>query len=47
MYRVWERGQRTLLEIFSDTTLDEIARSKPPGAIAPDVPEAAAASDKS
>ena len=30
MYRVWEKGQRVLLEVFSDTTLSEIAASRPP-----------------
>jgi len=30
MYRVWEKGQRVLLEVFSDTTLAEIAASRPP-----------------
>ncbi len=29
MYRVWEEGQRALLEIFSHTTLQQIASSKP------------------
>jgi Rrf2 family protein len=29
MYRVWEKGQRLLLEVFSDTTLQDIASSKP------------------
>jgi len=32
MYRVWEKGQRVLLEVFSDTSLSEIASSKIPGA---------------
>jgi Rrf2 family protein len=27
MYRVWEKGQRVLLEVFSETTLAEIASS--------------------
>jgi len=30
MYRVWEKGQRVLLEVFSDTSLSEIASSKVP-----------------
>ncbi|MFZ1887332.1 MAG: Rrf2 family transcriptional regulator [Candidatus Binataceae bacterium] len=30
MYRVWERGQRVLLEVFSDSSLAEIASSKSP-----------------
>ena len=29
MYRVWEKGQRVLLEVFSDTSLAEIAASHP------------------
>ena len=29
MYRVWEKGQRVLLEVFSDTSLAEIAASRP------------------
>ncbi|HVC43254.1 MAG TPA: Rrf2 family transcriptional regulator [Candidatus Binataceae bacterium] len=29
MFRVWEEGQRMLLEIFSQTTISEIASSKP------------------
>lgn len=29
MFRVWEEGQRALLEIFSQTTLEEIASSRP------------------
>lgn len=28
MYRVWEKGQRVLLEVFSETTLAEIASSE-------------------
>lgn len=32
MFRVWEKGQQILLEMFSDTTLGEIARSTPGGA---------------
>jgi Rrf2 family protein len=31
MYRVWEKGQRVLLEVFSDTSLSEVASSKAPG----------------
>jgi hypothetical protein len=31
MYRVWEKGQRVLLEVFSDTSLSEVASSKVPG----------------
>lgn len=29
MFRVWEEGQRSLLDIFSHTTIREIASSKP------------------
>ncbi|MGH8014554.1 MAG: RrF2 family transcriptional regulator [Candidatus Binataceae bacterium] len=29
MFRVWEEGQRVLLEVFSQTTLQEVAASKP------------------
>lgn len=29
MFRVWEEGQRALLEIFSHTTLHQIASSRP------------------
>jgi Rrf2 family protein len=29
MYRVWEKGQRVLLEVFSDTSLAEIAAGRP------------------
>ena len=29
MFRVWEEGQRSLLDIFSHTTIHEIASSKP------------------
>jgi hypothetical protein len=29
MFRVWEEGQHALLEIFSQTTLEEIAASRP------------------
>jgi Rrf2 family protein len=29
MFRVWEEGQRSLLDIFSHTTIHEIAASKP------------------
>jgi Rrf2 family protein len=32
MFRVWEEGQRVLLEVFSQTTLKEIVASKPPSA---------------
>ncbi|MGH7948256.1 MAG: RrF2 family transcriptional regulator [Candidatus Binataceae bacterium] len=31
MFRVWEKGQQILLEMFSDTTLEEVARSTPAG----------------
>ncbi|MGH7932880.1 MAG: RrF2 family transcriptional regulator [Candidatus Binataceae bacterium] len=33
MFRVWEEGQRVLLEVFSQTTLQEVASSKPSAAI--------------
>jgi Rrf2 family protein len=29
MFRVWEQGQRVLLDVFSQTTLQEIASSRP------------------
>ncbi|HVN64112.1 MAG TPA: Rrf2 family transcriptional regulator [Candidatus Binataceae bacterium] len=29
MYRVWEKGQRVLLEVFSEASLSEIAASHP------------------
>ncbi len=29
MYRVWEKGQRVLLDVFSDTSLAEIAAGRP------------------
>lgn len=29
MFRVWEEGQRVLLEVFSQTTLREVAASRP------------------
>lgn len=35
MYRVWEKGQRVLLEVFSDTTLAEIAASHPASPLYP------------
>jgi Rrf2 family protein len=35
MYRVWEKGQRVLLEVFSDTSLAEIAASRPSIPICP------------
>jgi hypothetical protein len=35
MYRVWEKGQRVLLEVFSDTSLAEIAASRPSPPICP------------
>ncbi len=44
MYRVWEKGQRVLLEVFSDTTLKDIAANRPiAGAAAQAAPAAAAA----
>jgi hypothetical protein len=35
MYRVWEKGQRVLLEVFSDTSLAEIAASRPSPPVCP------------
>jgi len=32
MYRVWEKGQRVLLEVFSDTSLQEISSTRMGGA---------------
>jgi Rrf2 family transcriptional regulator, iron-sulfur cluster assembly transcription factor len=46
MYRVWERGQRMLLDMFSDTTLQEIASSQTPAARAAAQSAAAAESAK-
>src|SRR5258707_10237987 len=43
MFRVWEEGQRVLLEIFSQTTLKEIAASRPAPMRVARVPLAAAA----
>ena len=31
MYRVWEKGQRVLLDVFSDTSLSEVASTKVSG----------------
>lgn len=44
MFRVWEEGQRVLLDVFSHTTLGQIASSRPHGAFisSPASPEAAA-----
>jgi len=33
MFRVWEEGQRVLLDVFSHTTLSEVALSKPAAAL--------------
>jgi len=33
MFRVWEKGQQILLDMFSDTTLEDVARSTPSGAV--------------
>ncbi len=41
MYRVWETGQRLLLEVFSQTSLQEIASSKPYAAMSFAAPPAA------
>jgi Rrf2 family protein len=38
MFRVWEHGQRVLLEVFSQTNLKEIASSKMPVPILPTPP---------
>ena len=46
MFRVWEEGQRVLLEIFSHTTLKEIASSRPAPIRLARVQLAAAAADK-
>jgi Rrf2 family protein len=46
MFRVWEEGQRVLLEIFSQTTLKEIAASRPAPMRVARVPLATAAVDK-
>jgi len=46
MFRVWEEGQRVLLEIFSQTTLKEIAASRPAPMRLARVPFAAAAAEK-
>jgi Rrf2 family protein len=32
MFRVWEEGQRVLLDVFSHTMLNEVASSRPHGA---------------
>src|SRR5262249_4648231 len=47
MYRVWEKGQRVLLEFFSDASLSEIASSKTPAvSFAAEMPETLASSAK-
>lgn len=33
MFRVWEEGQRVLLDVFSHTTLSEVALSRPSAAL--------------
>jgi hypothetical protein len=33
MFRVWEHGQRVLLEVFSETNLQQIASSQMPMAM--------------
>jgi Rrf2 family protein len=43
MFRVWEEGQRVLLEVFSHTTLHEIAASKPSPALIRSTPSVDAA----
>ncbi len=49
MYRVWEKGQRLLLDVFSQTTLQDIASSKPSAMVPIGAPpaEALAPPDKS
>lgn len=49
MYRVWEKGQRVLLEVFSDTSLAEIAAGRPAPAVrsTPDVASKAISPAKS
>ena len=44
MYRVWEKGQRVLLEVFSDTSLAEIAASRPSPATSAPMPVSSAKS---
>jgi hypothetical protein len=46
MYRVWEKGQRVLLEVFSDTTLQDIASSRVSAGFPQMLPETVAAPDK-
>ncbi|HYB91946.1 MAG TPA: Rrf2 family transcriptional regulator [Candidatus Binataceae bacterium] len=48
MYRVWEKGQQMLLEMFSDTSLQEIAAIRGPseGAFRPTANEAVASPAK-
>ena len=46
MYRVWERGQRVLLEVFSDSSLAEIASSKSPSDVLAEAAATAAAAAK-
>jgi Rrf2 family protein len=38
MFRVWEEGQRVLLEVFSHTTLQEVAASRPANVFTLDTP---------
>jgi hypothetical protein len=45
---VWEKGQRVLLEVFSDTSLAEIAASRPaPPVCSPEVDSSAISPAKS
>jgi hypothetical protein len=46
MFRVWEKGQRVLLEVFSETSLQEIASSRPSGQIAASAAAGLSATDK-
>jgi Rrf2 family protein len=44
MFRVWEQGQRALLDVFAQTNLEDIAATKlPPEYLAPESAEAPAA----
>jgi len=38
MFRVWEEGQKVLLEVFAQTTLDEITQSSPGSRLIPRQP---------
>jgi DNA-binding IscR family transcriptional regulator len=45
MFRVWEEGQRVLLDVFSHTMLNEVASSRPHGAFLSATSSQAAAKD--